>query len=479
MTFGRFNVMGYLVPVLAIITLTVLLTLALLRLSEIQQDMRNNANANMLWVVSQAQTESLLLGDAVYRRFIDPQAQVDIELRYNLFLSRLNLLSEGPQARFLADAGIAPALSSHIAAAREMGPWLYTQEPDDSSVIYRLQATLQPLVALLATVSSKAMVTQWEEAGARLDMYRNAVLTIIFLMIGILVSSVFISIRLLLALKHVWENQRSKWHAAELEKELDAERKVSLLYRSFGAMVSHQFRTPLAIIDASMQRLERAGHTMTSEEVARRATKVRAATKRLTHLIESTLIADRIAQKIDVRIQKCDLFLLASEAVDHQLAVTPLRRISLDVDADQIEQAWGDPVLTEHVLFNFISNAAKYSPESSRIHVCVFQEGDWVGCTVRDEGVGIDSLALPRIFDRYFRAESSADVVGTGLGLYVAQQLAQMQHGQVRAESTRGQGSVFELRLRSAASPLSGVSAVADPDRSTASATSFAQEGTV
>src|SRR5690606_30533488 len=134
-----------------------------------------------------------------------------------------------------------------------------------------------------------------------------------------------------------------------------------------------------------------------------------------------------------------------------QLAITPARHISLDADAGLLEKAWCDPVLTEHVLFNFISNAVKYSPESSSIEVHVFQDGDWLGCAVRDEGVGITAHDAPRIFDRYYRAETSADIVGTGMGLYVAQQLALMQHGQVRVDSHRSKGAVFELRLRSTA----------------------------
>lgn len=450
----RSDIVGYLVPALAIITLTILLTMALLRLSEIQQDMRNNVNANMLWVVSQTQIESLLLADALYQHALDPLAQVDVGLHHKLFMSRLHLLSQGPQARFLSEIGVAPELNNHIAAAANLAQWLDTTAPGDPALIHHFQATLQPLMSLLSTASSTAMVTQWEEAGARLDTYRNAVLTILFLMIGILASSGFISARLMLALKKVRESERAKRHAVELAKELEAERKVSELYRSFGAMVSHQFRTPLAIIDASMQRLERGGHMMAPAEIARRATKVRATTKRLTRLIESTLIADRIAHNIDVKIQKSDLIALASEAIDHQLAITPTRHISLDADSRHLEQAWCDPVLTEHILFNFISNAAKYSPSQSPIQIRIFQENRWVVCAVHNEGPGIPAHELPRIFDQYFRAGTSSDIAGTGMGLYVAQQLALMQHGQVRARSASGEGTVFELCLHSAEQPF-------------------------
>lgn len=455
------DIVGYLVPTLAIITLTILLTMALLRLSEIQQDMHNNVNANMLWVVSQTQIESLLLTDALYQHALNPQAQIDVDLHYKLFMSRLHLLSQGPQARFLSEIGIAPALNDHIAAATGLAQWLETTAPDDPALVHQFQATLQPLVSLLSTASSTAMVTQWEEAGARLDTYRNAVLTILFLMIGILACSGFISARLMLALKKVRESERAKRHAVELEKELEAERKVSELYRSFGAMVSHQFRTPLAIIDASMQRLERGGHMMTPTDIARRATKVRNTTKRLTHLIESTLIADRIAQNIDVKIQKSNLIALANEAIDHQLAITPGRLISLDAGSGSLDQAWCDPVLTEHILFNFISNAAKYSPIQSPIQIRLFQERQWIVCTIHNEGPSIPAHELTRIFDQYFRAETASDITGTGMGLYVAQQLALMQHGQVAARSAADQGTVFELRLYSAAQPLNELESAA------------------
>jgi signal transduction histidine kinase len=381
-----------------------------------------------------------------------------LKLRYDLLLSRVNLLAEGPQARYLEQHGFNPEFIGHIDAIRQMRPWIervLAAPANDANAygadVQRIQAILMPFNTLLSGAASIAMMTQWEETGSRLDMYRDAVLTILFLMIGILCCSVFISVKLLMTLKRARENERSRLHAMELEKQLEAERRISELYRNFGAMVSHQFRTPLAIIDASMQRLLRAGHDPAPGEVARRAAKAREATARLTRLIESTLAADRLAGKIDVRLQECDVLDLVGEVIEHQLAVTPRRRIVLQSASAFTGKMWCDPILTEQILFNLISNAVKYSPEGSPVYARVRQDGNWICCAVSDEGRGLEPGDLDRVFEPYFRAAATEDIVGTGIGLYVARQLALIQHGHVEVESAPGRGSVFTMRLRSAA----------------------------
>lgn len=442
------RVLGYLLPIVAIVALTALVAAALLRLAEIQHDMRSNVSSNMLWVISQARAESQRLSVAIYKHTGNPSDPADLSLRYSMLMSRLNLLSSGPQGRFLSAIGADAEMAAQVAALNAMAGWIAQPALGNAAVIENIQASLQSLSGMLAAASTKAMVTHWEEAGARLDMYRNAVLKIIFLMIGIVVGCGFISVRLLIALKRLREGERGKRHAAELGKQLEAERRVSELYRSFGAMVSHQFRTPLAIIDASMQRLIRVGDGLGPGEAVRRATKVRTAVKRLTQLIDSTLMADRCSGEIDVNMQALDLSVLVSDAVEDQLAVTPARRISIAIQTSALDRAQCDPVLTEHILFNFISNAVKYSPESEPISIRVYQRGDWICCSVSDKGEGIAQDELPQLFERYFRARASANIVGTGLGLYVARQLAMMQGGETAAESVVGKGSVFVLRLR-------------------------------
>src|SRR5690554_2685602 len=107
MSLTRSGVLGYVLPILAIIVLTVLLTVTLFRLADIQRAMRNNVNANMVWVIYQAHIEGLMLDDAIANRLIDPESPNDVALRYQMLASRIGVLNDGPQKRTLQAIGMA------------------------------------------------------------------------------------------------------------------------------------------------------------------------------------------------------------------------------------------------------------------------------------------------------------------------------------------------------------------------------------
>lgn len=213
-------------------------------------------------------------------------------------------------------------------------------------------------------------------------------------------------------------------------------------------MVSHQFRNPLAVIDASMQRLVRAGSRMGGDEIARRAEKVRAATKRLTDLIDSILNADRFLEQVQARIRTYSLVDLAQQAIAEQRMLTPLRRIYLINEAGTEVLVRCDPVLTAQILENFLSNAVKYSDSNTEISVILRRKGEWVQCLVCDQGRGISNEDMEHIFKRYFRAWDASSVVGTGIGLHIASELASLQEGKVDVFSELGEGSIFVLSLQ-------------------------------
>lgn len=445
----RSSLLGYLVPILTIVILTILLTLTLLRLADVQRDMRNNVSANMVWVVYQAHTESLLLRDAIYQQTIDPRASVDVAFRYDMLLSRINLMNQGPQARQLAHIGIDPVFADHMAAIIDAEYWFKTANFRNMNNMQQLRQLLEPFNRIVKNASTKAMVVQWQEVGERLDAYRNAVLILIMLMIGIWVCSAAISIQLLLSLKHAHDNERTRLREVNLKKQLEAERKISELYRSFGSMVSHQFRTPLAIIDASMQRLIRGVEKMGKEDITRRATKVRSASRRLTRLIDSILAADRFLDNVSAQMQPYSYASLVGQAIAEQRAHTPNRQIRFNNSLQGHDaQILCDPLLAGQILANFLSNAIKYSEPDQPVYVTLHHDGRWLTCTVHDKGRGIHPDDLPHVLQRYYRAHAASDIEGTGIGLYIASTLATMQQAEIGVASSLGQGSEFSLRFR-------------------------------
>lgn len=437
-------VQGYILPAVMVLVLTILFIVALARLAEVQHDMRNNVSSNMLWVVTQTQAEGLALSAALHGYAAGNTTAQQLEKQHNLLQSRLALLLDGPQQRYLNQYELFDGLSDLARQALAMET-LLTQVVNDKSTTVQMLDLVYPLNIRLRQAANQAMVVQWEETGARLDRYRNTVLVAILLMVGIWLCGLLISIRMFLALKRANEAQESKREAGRLMSELYAQRKVNELHRNFGAMVSHQFRTPLAIIDASMQRLLRLGSNVNPDEIARRVNKVRRATQRLTKLIDNTLIADQYVDSVHIKLKTCDLATIVSTVCELQRTIAPDNSIELTIKP--VNQACCDPELVEHIVFNFLSNAVKYSPVASLIKVQVFQQNNWVCCSVSDQGEGVANDQLEQVFERYFRADNVATIQGTGIGLYVARKLALMQQGQVMAESVPGKGSVFTLYL--------------------------------
>ncbi len=436
----------YVLPLITIVLLLALLGVALFRLSVIQRQMHYNSNANMVWVVYYTHLESLRLTDAVQTQALEPEADVDLIFRYQMLLSRLNLLRDGPQARFLEKVGLLDELQKQALALEQVEQVLNAHSFSSEQLKY-LQQTLNEFSAFMLRVSGRAMTAQWEELGAGVDMNRNAVLTILFIMVAILLCGLFVSAQLLVALKRSRQNEHIKQQQLELQKQLEHERKVNELYRSFGAMVSHQFRTPLAIIDASMQRLIRAAERMTPAQVVERSIKVKAATERLTYLIDRILHADRLLEQVELQLQEYALADLVERAINEQVFISPKRQVEFSADNNQNLQAVCDPVLVSEIVSNLLSNADKYSAADTVIKVHVYQRQQCVCCDIEDQGRGIVQQDLAHVFQRYFRADAVADITGTGIGLYVVAELAELQGGRVTVSSVEGAGSIFSLCL--------------------------------
>ncbi len=236
--------------------------------------------------------------------------------------------------------------------------------------------------------------------------------------------------------------------ARSLEHSLQRERGVSEFYRSFAAMASHQFRTPLAIIDSGLQRLLRRGEDMGRETRQQRYRQLRDAVAHMTRLIENALTSARLeGGHVAASTSLCDLRPLVERAIETQHLITPDNPIHLEVEPDGPVFARCDHALVEQILANLLSNAGKYSPETSAIEVELRSTREKTLCRVTDHGIGIPVEDQPRLFDRFFRARNAKRHRGIGLGLGIARQLATIQGGDLSVRSREGKGSTFTLEL--------------------------------
>ncbi len=241
--------------------------------------------------------------------------------------------------------------------------------------------------------------------------------------------------------------------SAELQEALEQEKRLSALQRSFVSMASHEFRTPLAIIDGYAQKIERRIAKMTPDDIIERIGKIRLAVKRMTSLMESTLAAAKWeAGRIEIAPEPIDIRAMLLDCCQLQRELAAQHEIVVDHQGLPDEMIV-DPTSLTQILTNLLSNAIKYSPEADKIEVRGWREAGNVLISVRDYGIGIDKEDQGQMFTRFFRAKTSVGMPGTGIGLNLAQMLAKEHGGTITLSSARGEGSVFTVKLPRKATP--------------------------
>jgi two-component system, OmpR family, sensor kinase len=245
----------------------------------------------------------------------------------------------------------------------------------------------------------------------------------------------------------VGSQRRMIEQAAALEEALEHERRLTAQQRDFVSMTSHEFLTPLTVIDGHAQRLVKMSDRLDSADIAERGASIRSAVQRITDIMDSLLEASRV---------------LDGQAVFHPTELDPgaLLRDACQVHRDATRGVvigedfsplpatiHGDPKLLFHAFSNLISNAIKYSPPGSPIEVVARQEAAWLAVQVRDCGIGIPARDREHLFERYFRGSNATGIAGTGVGLHLVSMVVALHDGEVFMESLEGVGSRFTVRL--------------------------------
>ncbi|MEO7801438.1 MAG: PAS domain S-box protein [Ginsengibacter sp.] len=235
----------------------------------------------------------------------------------------------------------------------------------------------------------------------------------------------------------------------ELQKKLYTKRLQELNTNKdeFMAMASHELKTPLTVIKASLQVLET--RMQLDPNVALLQTSVRQANK-LSKLIEDLLDASKIqAGKMVLNKSHFQLDQLINDVITYLRPLSqqhnivckePPEPITLLADKNRIEQ----------VLVNILSNAIKYTPNAGDIIIHTVQEQDLVTVSILDSGIGIPQEDLKDIFSRFYRVGGlPTTFAGSGIGLYIAAEIIQRHEGKIWAESTLGTGSTFHFQIKS------------------------------
>lgn len=251
-----------------------------------------------------------------------------------------------------------------------------------------------------------------------------------------------------------------KVKAEELKEALAKEKTLNEQQRHFISVASHEFRTPMTVIDGTVQRMLRRKDVMTADELEKRAAKIRSAIKTMTTLMESTLSAARLdTGKEIINAIECDLRSIIFEVAGRQQDLDTNHKIYTEI-ANIPDRIIGDPTALEQVFTNLLSNAVKYSATNPEITIEGKQDGDDVLISVRDRGIGIDEHELPQMFSRFFRASTASGIPGTGIGLNLVKTLVELHDGSITVDSVKGEGSTFTVRL-----PVAGPKASGQPPK--------------
>lgn len=417
------------------------LAFALAQTSALERDMRIAATENMLWVVSQTQMESLHLTLATGAPEPD---RAEVEHRFDMLMARLNLLLEGPQLRYMKLLGHEAALAQARAALLAQDPLEHGEDPAGMVALHQAGMPMHPLMNRIA---NEVMTTEWDAAASRLDEYRAMQRNVLIAVGFALLAALAMSWLLLRNQRALYRGEIESIRAARLHALLEKERDTSAWYRDFAAMVSHQMRTPLTLIDSAVHRLARKGEAVTGADVAQRHEVVRGAIRRLTRLVDGALLAGQLDHgRIRPSLTDRPLAAIADQVIREARAQEPGRVITLAGDGPRLT-ARCDEHLVGHILGNLLSNALKYSPLDTPVELRLFAQGGRVACAVTDRGPGIAAQDRPHVFERYYRGEGEEAGPGTGLGLALARDLARLQGGDVGMETFAGRGSVFTLWL--------------------------------
>jgi PAS domain S-box-containing protein len=234
----------------------------------------------------------------------------------------------------------------------------------------------------------------------------------------------------------------------ELLKTLEREKELSQLKSNFVSMVSHEFRTPLGIIQSSSELLRSFYQRMQPDEREEQLDSISRNTRRMAGMMEEVLVLSRLdAGKLDFQPAALDLNIFCHRVVDEVQSATN-RRCVIDLTLNSVPIAvQADERLLGHIFTNLLSNAVKYSEPGATVQFTVERDGSDAVCVVSDQGIGISEEDQKQLFKAFHRGGNVGTRPGTGLGLLLVKRSTELHGGKVQVNSKIGEGTRVMVKL--------------------------------
>lgn len=240
----------------------------------------------------------------------------------------------------------------------------------------------------------------------------------------------------------------------ELKRALEHERELGLLKSNFVSMVSHEFRTPLGIIQSSAEILDDYLEQLSPDERREQLTSIIRNSRRMAGLMEEVLVLGRLdADRMQYQPASLDLAALCRRLVDEVHSTTEGGVKVEFFTSDLPAETQADERLLRHILINLLTNAVKYSENGQKVSFDARATPDGVQFTISDHGIGIPESEQARLFTAFQRGSNVGQRPGTGLGLVIVKRCLDLHGGTLSLTSRAGEGTTAVVTLPTKQAP--------------------------
>lgn len=240
--------------------------------------------------------------------------------------------------------------------------------------------------------------------------------------------------------------EEQELYAHQLEMELQKERDLIQIKERFVSLVSHEFRTPLAVIQSSVNMIMDYIDRLPKERVLEKLNIASEHIQRMSEMMEDALRFSKTSSgktELDHEVIEIPEFI---QNIVETMKMTDKGQHKMVVNYDE-GTLYADRKVLDHIMANLISNAIKYSPDNSEIIITARQNAHIWQFSVEDEGIGFSEDDIPKLFEPFYRAPNAREKIGTGLGLSIVKEYVELHQGMITVASKREQGSRFVVEI--------------------------------